>query len=107
MEVLTNLWHGSYEEACNPMFLEERRITHTLCCDNLLTDHHTIHDLLQAGHKVIVYSMKDNRSSISTLLEYCIVYKKMPFMIAYYFLKPRILLEDPSLYVQHSRYSSS
>ena len=98
MEVLTNLWHGSYEEASNPMFLEERKITHTLCCDT--STHHTIHKLLKLGHKILVYSLKKN--SIDTVLAYCVVYKGMSFMVAYYFLKPRITLDHPFAYTSAS-----
>ena len=104
MEVLTNLWLGSYEEACNPMFLDERRITHSVCCDTISNGHHRINELLEAGHKVIVYSLK--KKAVQVILTYCMVYKNMSFMIAYYFLKPRVALEHPSAYTSASSFTA-
>jgi hypothetical protein len=98
MEIFPNLWHGSYEEAFNTMFLEERKITHVVCCDT--STHHTIHKLLKFDYKILIYSLKKN--SVDTLLAYCVVYKGMSFIVAYYFLKPRISLEHPSAYTSVS-----
>ena len=98
MEVLPNLWLGSYEQAFNSAFLEERKITHIVSCDT--STHHTIHKLLKLGHKVLVYSLKKN--SVDTILTYCVVYKGMSFIVAYYFLKPLITLDHPSTYTSAS-----
>lgn len=102
MEILPNLWIGSYEQAFNTVFLEERRITHTMSCDT--STHHTIHKLLKLGHKVFVYSLKKN--SVDTILTYCVVYKGMSFIVAYYFLKPLITLDHPSAYTSASSFAA-
>lgn len=99
-EVLDNLWLGTYEQAHNDIFLQDRKITHVLSSDSLT--HHIIHKALKLGHTVLIYSLKKN--AIDIILAYCVVYKNMSFIVAYYFLKPRVFLEDPSVYTMASSY---
>lgn len=109
-EISDQVWLGSYRDIVNVMFLQERQITHILCCaeelplragfpySTALTGQKIL-DIKQAaklldtwvseGRRVIVYCSDGLGRSASAVIEYLITYKKWSYELAYDHLKLR------------------
>ena len=109
-EITEQIWLGSYGDSANDTFLQERKITHILCCAEELplragfpysssikgqkvTDVKEAAKLLDTwtseGKRVMVYCSDGLGRSVSVMIEYLMVYKRWPYALAYDHLKLR------------------
>jgi hypothetical protein len=109
-EIIEQVWLGSYGDAGNERFLEERAITHILCCaeemplragfpyssvlqGQKVTEVTEAAKLLDTwvseGKRVIVYCSDGLGRSASVIIKYLMVYKKWSYTLAYDHIKLR------------------
>ena len=121
-EITDQIWVGNYGDACNEIFLSERKITHIINCAKELqasvlrpgyqinivddvADAKTKKYFLEAasvldrwvreGNKIIVHCFAGISRSTSVVITYCMVYKGWSYDIAYRHLKQRRFQTNP------------
>jgi hypothetical protein len=109
-EITEQIWLGSYGDCANDAFLEERKITHILCCAEELPlragfpyssaiKGRTILEIEDAinllntwvsdGQRVMVYCSDGLGRSASVVIKYLMVCEKWSYELAYAHLKLR------------------
>lgn len=109
-EITNQIWIGSYEDLSNDKFLDEREITHILCCADEIPlrvgfpyssvlQGQKVTDITEAaklldkwvseGGRVMVYCSNGLGISASVVIKYLVIYKKWSYTLAYEHLKLR------------------